>query len=169
MSGFKRLTAEDVQRIEREIVYTFPARRADGRIRCEGKFGDLVITAQAKELTDPYGKVAQQAFPFLLRWVLHKVDNLMSGEIIEWYEDWTIVDGKPVKSSEGASEPEGCASRKCMGKKCSARSGDADTPHSLECQEQATYTFSREPEPEILRCEAAVAQRWTEIASRVSD
>lgn len=154
--SLKNITAEDIIRIEREIVYSFPARRADGLIRCEGKYGDLVITGQAKDLTDSYGMVAQQAFPRLLNWMLSRVNDLMSGEKFIWSKGWTIVDGKPAKPRENSSEPASLACGKCMGTNCHAGTHDASIPHSLQCLEESHYTFSNQPAPDALQCEALV-------------
>lgn len=57
----------------------------------------------------------------------------------------------------------------CGGKNCHAVSGSADTNHSLECQEETTYTYAGEPKPETLDCEKAVEARWAAIQPKAAD
>lgn len=55
-------------------------------------------------------------------------------------------------------------SQRCQGSNCHAGNHDYAIQHSLECQEEATYTLAGVPRPEILDCQKAVAARWDAIA-----
>jgi hypothetical protein len=60
-------------------------------------------------------------------------------------------------------------SKPCQGKNCHVVAGSADTHHSLECQEETTYTYAGEPQPEALECEKAVEARWAAIQPKAAD
>ncbi|WP_346770304.1 Gp49 family protein [Pseudomonas syringae] len=48
----------------------------------------------------------------------------------------------------------------CQGKNCHASAGDAETQHSLECQEETTYTYAGIECPATLDCEKLLQSKW---------
>jgi hypothetical protein len=95
MSEFKNLSDEDVLRIERGIVYSFPARDGTGLIICVGTYGDLSNQVRVKGRAT-MGEFLLMATNRLTYWFCHRIDGILSGEEVAGSADWTIVDGKPV-------------------------------------------------------------------------
>jgi hypothetical protein len=101
MSEFKNLSDEDVLRIERGIVYSFPARGDDGVVVCIGKYGDLSNQVRARcglgqdaasEMASAF-KDSQNRMAF---WFSQRVDDILSGKEVYGSNDWKIAGGKPV-------------------------------------------------------------------------
>lgn len=95
MNQFKNLSDEDVLRIERGIVYSFPARDGTGLIVCVGTYGDLSNQVRVKGKTT-MAEFLPMATDRLTYWFCHRINGILEGEEISEYASWKIVDGMPV-------------------------------------------------------------------------
>lgn len=104
MNDFKNLSDEDVLRIERGIVYSFPARDGTGLIVCVGTYGDLSNQVRVKG-NATMAEFLPMATDRLTYWFCHRIDGILSGEEVVGSTGWTIVDGKPVAPPSMAPIP----------------------------------------------------------------
>ena len=104
MSDFKNLSDEDVRRIERGIVYSFPARDGTGLIICVGTYGDLTNQVRIKDCASIVDFLPM-ATDRLTYWFCNRIDGILSGEEVAGSTGWSVIDGKPVSPPAIASIP----------------------------------------------------------------
>lgn len=51
----------------------------------------------------------------------------------------------------------------CQGKNCHAGTHDYLIAHSLECQEEGTYSYAGLERPDVLECEKLISDQWTAL------
>ena len=101
MSGFKSLTDEDVQRIERGITYTVRSISQGQKINVVGELGDLanqIIIPRRPDL-DYESELAEALKIGALRilfWFCCRFDEMACKSTISGISGWRIVDGLPV-------------------------------------------------------------------------